>query len=95
MTAIHKDVDLAVKTRSNLLCEACAASRADHLHHRQLKSQGGKNTAENLLHVCWRCHNDIHVVRHDESYDRGLLVRSYAEPADVPVVPYFVEVPGE
>lgn len=91
MTAIPKAVRLSVLTRASLLCEACGKVRGEHLHHRRLRSQGGKHTPENLLLVCSGCHDGIHMNPAD-SYLRGLLVRSYLDPADIAVRPYYMEV---
>ena len=82
-------VALAVITRANGACEACrftAAGKMD-LHHRKLRSQGGQHTVENLLYVHDGCHSEIHD-RVELAYKLGLLVRSYLDPADVPVHPF-------
>lgn len=84
----------AVKRRSNGICEACADGRAEHIHHRKLRSQGGKHLVDNLLHACSECHRTIHD-NPAESYDRGLLVHSWDEPDSVDVVPYYFERPDD
>jgi len=84
---------LQVRMRSNLLCEACAAARAVHIHHRKLR-RFGDHSLINLLHVCSECHNSIHANPTD-SYGRGLLVHSYDDPADVMVVPYYMDLSGD
>ena len=75
----------AVKDRSGGLCEHCGRPGANHLHHRKLRSQGGGHTVENLLNVRWDCHRSIHADP-DHAYDMGWLVRSWADPAQVPLV---------
>ena len=68
-------------------CEArtdVCTGRAQHMHHRKLRSQGGKDEASNYLSCCSSCHGFIHA-RPAWSYERGLLVRSYQDPAEVPV----------
>ena len=62
-------------------CEVCGA-RSVHLHHRKRRSQGGPDTADNLLAVCLDCHERIHANPAD-SYASGLLIRG----AD-PITPY-------
>lgn len=89
MSSIPAKIATAVKSRSNLLCETCAKSRGEHLHHRKLRSQGGQHTVVNLLHCCGSCHSRIHA-HPAESYLRGLLVRSFDDPELVPVVPFFI-----
>jgi hypothetical protein len=76
----------AVTTRAAGACEACrfALGEKGHLHHRKLRSQGGKHTVENLIHVHDRCHVEIHA-RPELAYSLGLMVRSWLDPADVPV----------
>lgn len=56
-----------------------------HGHHRLMKSAGGPNTLVNCLPVCARCHERIHRAG-DAAYDAGWLVRSWLDPADVPVL---------
>jgi 5-methylcytosine-specific restriction endonuclease McrA len=66
-----------VARRSHGRCEArtprCTLV-AIHVHHRQLRSQGGTNALGNLLHTCLQCHVYIH--DHPKlSYERGWLER--------------------
>lgn len=72
----------------NDICEVCDKARAAHTHHRKLRSQGGGDEPANLMRVCLDCHNWIHA-NPSESYARGLLVHSWADPA---AVKKFVEV---
>jgi 5-methylcytosine-specific restriction endonuclease McrA len=76
----------AVIARAAGACEACrfVLREKGHLHHRKLRSQGGKHTVENLVLVHTACHDAIHL-RNELSYQLGLLVRSWLDPADVPV----------
>lgn len=64
-------------------CEARASAectgRADHSHHRKLRSQGGDDSTANILKVCWRCHHTIHA-NPAESYEQGWLVKSWDTP---------------
>lgn len=66
-----------VAERSGGWCEARVKGcqhYAVHLHHRRLRSQGGKHGADNLSHVCNACHGWIHMNPAD-AYALGLLVR--------------------
>jgi hypothetical protein len=69
-----------VRRRSGGRCEAGVApnctGRATHVHHRQLRSQGGPNSLANLLDVCVYCHGVIH---------GHPLVRGSDDPEAVPV----------
>lgn len=53
-----------VRERSEGLCEGHVAGVctrfASHVHHRRLRSQGGSNEPENLLHLCASCHSWCH-----------------------------------
>ena len=66
-----------VRARAAGSCEANAApecsGRHDHSHHRLLRSQGGRDTPENLLAVCSQCHWFIHE-NPATSYDRGWML---------------------
>jgi len=53
---------LAVE-RAGGLCEARwdgCGGLGEHAHHIRRRSQGGADTADNLLIVCHRCHSAIH-----------------------------------
>ena len=53
-----------------------------------MRSQGGKDSLTNLIALHHSCHNlatnSVHLNPGD-SYDKGLLVRSWADPKDVPI----------
>ena len=70
-------------------CEAHVASkctgRAEHWHHRQLRSRGGENIVENGLAVCHACHEHIHRFPLD-SREAGFMVSSWGDPATQPVL---------
>lgn len=51
---------------------AGCTGRAEHVHHMQLRSQGGSDDIANLLAVCHRCHGHIHA-NPAESYEMGWL----------------------
>lgn len=62
--------------RSRGRCEAQIANLCTgigvHAHHVVRRSQGGDNAAENLLWVCWFCHDRIHSSPEDATA-RGFL----------------------
>lgn len=66
-----------VERRSGGRCEAMTSicrGPAVHIHHILRRSQGGKGTADNGLHVCQPCHTFLH--DHPEmAYARGWMVR--------------------
>ena len=65
----------AVTARSGGLCEwpSCPNPATD-LHHKQMRSQGGKHTVDNLAHLCRGCHDRIHA-NPAQSYEAGWLIR--------------------
>ena len=87
--SIPTEVAETVINRAAGYCEvmfaAACTGRAEHLHHRKLRSQLGRHEVENLLHICHQCHNwiDAHPAA---SYERGFLVRGVREPAHHPVL---------
>lgn len=86
LTVIPDEVKAEVRARSRGRCEIehpdCSGYAA-HYHHRQLRSQGGPHTAENLIHLCATMHRRIH--GHPEaSYRLGWLVRQGADPLTTP-----------
>ena len=44
----------------NAVCAVCREARADHMHHKLRRSQGGTNDPSNLVPVCFACHERIH-----------------------------------
>ena len=78
-----------VRARSEGDCEArleVCQGRAAHLHHRQLRSQGGQDTEANLLHLCFKCHEWAHL-HPKEANEKGLIVKSWQDPALIWVRP--------
>ena len=72
--------------RCEARCDPGCRGRPSQLHHRRMRSQGGDNRSVNLLAVCDICHGTIHA-NPALSYERGLLVHSWDDPAAVDVVP--------
>ncbi|MCA1191697.1 HNH endonuclease [Saccharopolyspora sp. 6V] len=73
-----------VYARSGGACERCGHNHAAEWHHRKNRSQGGKWTAANGLHVCSTCHHWI--TEHPaKAALRGYVVRSWQSPLEVPV----------
>jgi 5-methylcytosine-specific restriction endonuclease McrA len=64
---IPEVVRLAVLHRDSYQCQLCGTSGENRLqlHHVILRSQGGKHTADNLVTLCFKCHNDVHEDRQD------------------------------
>ena len=75
-----------VLARAGHYCEACGNPCAEFaLHHRRLKSQGGKDEPCNLIAVHHKCHNlgtdSIHL-NPKRSMEMGWIVPSWADPAE-------------
>lgn len=86
---MDKQVVRIVEERAGNYCEVCggAALPSMALHHRKLKSRGGKDTPANLIRIHHRCHNlstdSIHL-NPERASQKGWMVGSWQEPADVP-----------
>ncbi len=89
--AIDKDVVETVTGRAQGYCEVCGrvAEPSMALHHRKLKSRGGKNTVSNLIWIHHGCHNlntnSIHS-NPQTSQNYGFMVGSWQEPDEVPML---------
>jgi hypothetical protein len=89
MMRMDKRVVEIVETRAGGYCEVCGlpALASMALHHRKLKSRGGKDTAANLIWIHHGCHNlrsdSIHM-RPENASQKGWMVGSWQEPQDVP-----------
>ena len=79
-----------VYARSTGYCEKCGrqlgASWA--LHHRKLKSRGGKDEITNLVALHHECHNlstdSVHS-QPSKATEMGFMVSGWADPAECPV----------
>lgn len=66
-------------------CEACGWPAGTLIiHHRRLRSQGGKHTAANCIAIHPKCHERIHL-DNDAAYMRRLLLRTGVDEA-LPVI---------
>ena len=78
-----------VEERANGYCETCGGSAqlSMALHHRKLKSRGGKDSVSNLIRVHHACHNlgtnSIHLNPADAEA-KGWMVASWQEPDETP-----------
>jgi 5-methylcytosine-specific restriction endonuclease McrA len=42
-------------------CELCASKNGGmHIHHVRSRGAGGNDVPENLVCLCWRCHDEVH-----------------------------------
>ena len=89
MTGFSDETRDQIWQRAGGLCEARCAPQCRiwgfWCHHRLLRRHGNHSTVNGLL-VCTPCHQLIHTAGR-AAYDAGLLVRSWANPADIPVTP--------
>lgn len=77
-----------VAERSGGVCEVCGAMRATNFQHRKNRSQGGRWSASNGLHVCGSGTTGDHGRIHhspSEAYSFGWSVKSWQDPAETPV----------
>ena len=84
---LDKKIAETVLGRAKGYCERCGVPSHDlALHHRKLKSRGGKDEVANLVAVCHKCHNlgteSIHL-NPKKATDKGWMVSAYQDPSDV------------
>ena len=87
---MDKKIVEIVHQRANGYCEVCGQTLYDGaLHHRKLKSRGGKDTPSNLIFIHHGCHNlntdSIHL-NPAKAEENGWMVGSWQEPEEVPMV---------
>lgn len=86
-TAAERNARKVVAARSGGLCELCLKP-GTNMHHRLNRSQGGRWTPENILHLCGSgttgCHGAV-TVNVALAQSRGWSVRSTQDPAEEPV----------
>lgn len=86
---MNKKIAETVLSRAGFYCEKCGKVGSDFaLHHRKLKSRGGKDAVSNLIAVHHECHNlgtdSIHN-NPELAQVKGWMVPSWADPADFPI----------
>lgn len=73
----------AVAARAQGRCEARFSSHCtgvgEHAHHIRRRSQGGRDTARNLLWICGACHSAAHA-NPAKAIEAGLLAPTSSEP---------------
>jgi len=90
MTMIDRKIVALVEERAGGYCEICGSPEQESmaLHHRKLKSRGGKDSVANLIRVHHGCHNlnttSIHM-QPELSERKGYMVGSWQEPTDCPL----------
>lgn len=60
--AFSDRVRAAILERDHQQCQSCGTGGENrlHLHHVELRSQGGAGTEENGVTLCSDCHRDVH-----------------------------------
>ena len=86
---MDKKIVAIVLDRAKGYCEKCGEAGEDMaLHHRKLKSRGGKDSVANLMVVHHKCHNlgtgSIHMNPANATV-AGWMVPSWADPEDYPI----------
>lgn len=78
-----------VEGRAGYYCEICGlpATESMALHHRKLKSRGGKDSASNLIRIHHSCHNlssdSVHL-NPKAAEEKGYMCPSWSEPDEYP-----------
>jgi 5-methylcytosine-specific restriction endonuclease McrA len=87
---IDKSIVALVEQRAGGYCEVCGlpAQEGMALHHRKLKSRGGKDTVANLIRVHHGCHNlNTDSVHSNPNWaeHKGYMVASWQDPEEAPM----------
>ena len=49
-----------VLQRDGWKCQCCGSRSNLEVHHQNFRSQGGNDSARNLITLCWACHSLVH-----------------------------------
>lgn len=88
---MDKKIVEIVQQRANGYCEVCGGIARGNaaLHHRKLRSRGGKDEVSNLIYIHHECHNlgtnSIHL-NPAMAEDKGWMVPSWKEPQESPML---------
>jgi len=86
---VDQKIVALVEARAGYYCETCGGPALESmaLHHRKLKSRGGKDSVSNLIRVHHECHNlGTNSIHKNPSIatDKGWMVSSWADPEAEP-----------
>jgi len=84
---MDNEVANKVIARAKGYCEKCGLPGDLQLHHRKLRSQGGKNEPANLIAIHASCHIQHKNSIHDNpktSKVKGYIVPSWGDPLEYP-----------
>jgi hypothetical protein len=86
---LKQEIAEAVLGRSRGFCERCGTPSHDlALHHRKLRSRGGKDSVTNLVAICHGCHNlsttSIHL-NPKRATETGWMVSAWGDPDLIPI----------
>jgi len=79
-----------ILARCEYYCEKCGLGLSDNfaLHHRKLRSRGGKDTVDNLVALHHECHNlgtlSVHM-NIKTATETGHIVPQHADPSEYPL----------
>lgn len=86
---MDKEIVEIVQERAGSYCEVCGGVTEESmaLHHRKLKSRGGKDSVANLIWIHHGCHNlktdSIHL-NPEMAERKGWIIASWQEPEETP-----------
>jgi hypothetical protein len=86
-----KSLRESILARCQGYCEKCGIGLSDNfaLHHRKLRSRGGKDTIDNLVALHHECHNlgtlSVHM-NIKTATETGHIVPRHADPFDYPLL---------
>ena len=90
MSKVLTEIRAVVLLRCAGYCEKCCNALPESwaLHHRKLKSRGGKDAVENFVALHHGCHNldtdSVHL-NPSKAEDKGLMVGSWQDPELCPI----------
>ena len=57
---VYDQLRKQVLQRDGWRCQLCGSKENLHVHHKQLRSQQGKDEESNLITLCASCHEKLH-----------------------------------
>lgn len=82
---IERSEDMAGWGACEVTIPGVCSGMGEHIHHRQLRSQGGEHAVANCIFICSDDHTYIHG-HPAESYRNGWIVHGFDYPEDEPVL---------